>query len=192
VKTLKKSNGFTLVELMMTIAILAILTALALPSYRDFMRKNMVVNEANRLIASLQLARTKSLTGSFRGGVCTSSGPTALCAGGSPNAYQNGYNTFFIVDQGDVPTVIEFSPLANNGMVQLVPSTTALGRVQFDRLGRLDGIPNNVTGVQFTACFEGLSSLAVPGVNIFVARSGRVTSFPIVQVGPCLQNANQN
>ena len=191
-KNFKNSSGFTLVELMVTIAILAILTGLALPSYRDFMRRNMVVNEANRLVASLQMARTRGLTGSFSGGVCASSGPGALCAGGDPNAYHRGYNTFFIANQGDAESVIEFSPLANNGRVQLVPSNQAVGRVVFDRVGRLRNIPNNVTGVQFTACFEGQSTLQVPGISIFVARSGRITSFPITQIGNCVQNVNQN
>ena len=40
---IKKPNGFTLVELMITVAIIGILSAIALPAYQDYVAKSRVV-----------------------------------------------------------------------------------------------------------------------------------------------------
>jgi prepilin-type N-terminal cleavage/methylation domain-containing protein len=191
-KIAAKSGGFTLVELLIALSILAILTALALPSYREFARRNMVVNEANRLVASLQLARTRALTGDYGGGVCTSSGASAACPTGVPAKYHKGYSTYFVKLRGNAPTIIEFSGELNRGKIELIPSDDAVGKVEFDRLGRIRDLPAISTGVHFTACYEGFSTDSVPGLHIFVARSGRITSYPMDYSGACVENVNQN
>ncbi len=49
-----KSRGFTLVELMVTVAVVAIIAAVAIPSYRDYVRR------ANRVDATAALLRLAS------------------------------------------------------------------------------------------------------------------------------------
>lgn len=51
-----RTAGFTLIELMVTIAIVAILLAVALPSFQGSMRSNQVATSTNQLIASISLA----------------------------------------------------------------------------------------------------------------------------------------
>lgn len=53
--------GFTLVELMITIFVAAILLVLALPSFRDVIRNNHVTETTNALVADLQLARSEAV-----------------------------------------------------------------------------------------------------------------------------------
>lgn len=75
------SHGFTLVELMITLAVLAILVAVAFPSFRETLRSNRVATTSNELLASISLARSEAVRGTRGAGLCTSATGTS-CGGG--------------------------------------------------------------------------------------------------------------
>jgi type IV fimbrial biogenesis protein FimT len=56
-----KSAGFTLLEIMLVIALLAVLLGLAAPSFSDFVRNSRMTSKANDLLAALNLARTEAI-----------------------------------------------------------------------------------------------------------------------------------
>lgn len=80
--SLRRSKGFTLVELMITIAVLAILTAIAYPSFQSTIRSNRMATTANELMGALALARSEAIRGTHGGAVCASKAGTA-CDGAS-------------------------------------------------------------------------------------------------------------
>lgn len=74
------ARGFTLVEMMVAIAILAVLAMLAVPSYREASLSSQLSAVANELLASVQLARSEAIKRNRVVRLCTSVNGTT-CAG---------------------------------------------------------------------------------------------------------------
>ncbi|MCY1294680.1 Chthon cassette protein D [compost metagenome] len=56
-----KSTGFTLIELMVTIAVLAIIVSIAAPAMGDFIVRQRVSSRASELLSTLALARMEAI-----------------------------------------------------------------------------------------------------------------------------------
>lgn len=85
-------NGFTLIELMVTIAILAIIATIAVPSFQSIIERNRTVTQANNFLSAVQLARSEAVkrrdtvtltadSGNFENGWCVHTG--IACNAGS-------------------------------------------------------------------------------------------------------------
>ncbi|MBT2745419.1 MULTISPECIES: GspH/FimT family pseudopilin [unclassified Lysobacter] len=74
-------RGFTLIELMVTIGLVAIVLALGLPNFQQAIRSNRVATSANEMLAALNLARSEAMRSPLGGRVCTST--DGLSCGGS-------------------------------------------------------------------------------------------------------------
>ena len=59
-ESMKNVRGFTLIELMITLAVAAILITAALPSFNEFIKNNRLTTQANNFIATLNLARSEA------------------------------------------------------------------------------------------------------------------------------------
>jgi type IV fimbrial biogenesis protein FimT len=73
-------NGFTLIELMIALTILAILVGMAAPSFRELSRNNRVVAAQNDLVTAFNLARSEALKRGAPVTVCASVNGTACGA----------------------------------------------------------------------------------------------------------------
>lgn len=75
-----RNRGFTLIEMMVTVALLAILIAAVTPSFRGLLRDNQAATQANALVTSLMLARSEAIKRNAPVVMCRSNTGTS-CAG---------------------------------------------------------------------------------------------------------------
>lgn len=54
-------RGFTLIELMVAIAVLAIVATVAVPSFRELIENNRLATESNRLLSAMSYARSEAV-----------------------------------------------------------------------------------------------------------------------------------
>ncbi|MCE7903117.1 MAG: prepilin-type N-terminal cleavage/methylation domain-containing protein [Gammaproteobacteria bacterium PRO9] len=145
-------RGYTMVELMFTVAIAALVTGLAVPNFRSFVLNNRAAEESNALVGALALARSESVTRGIPVSVCASS-DNATCANSTD--WTTGWIVFTdvnapigAVDTGTVPdTVLRALPALGNGS-----SLTATANfVSY----AANGFLANAAGVDFSLAISG-------------------------------------
>lgn len=77
---MKRSCGFTLTELMVTLAIAAILISFAAPSFSGIMKDSQLTVSLNDFISALNLARSDAIRRGDRVTLCKSSEPYVECS----------------------------------------------------------------------------------------------------------------
>lgn len=89
---LSKDNGFTFIELIVTVAVVAVLVSIATPTMRTIIQNNRMVTLTNDLLSDINYARTESLKRALNTGLCRSSNGTGCDGAGS--TWQGGRIVF--------------------------------------------------------------------------------------------------
>ena len=155
-----RSSGFSLVELMITIVVLAVIIAISAPSFTGVFNGNRLTSRANELVASLQMARSEALRRNAPVLVCRSED-------GSECADEIGsWDLWITIDSDDVV-------LRQDRLKAPVELTSDVHTISF----RGDGVAREAGGglldSQFVACIP----TTRPGDNqrlISVSLGGRV------------------
>ena len=77
------SRAFTLIELMVTLAVLAIVISLAAPSFSNMLQENRLSALTNELQGALQLARSEAVKRRVNVAVCRSNADQSDCENGT-------------------------------------------------------------------------------------------------------------
>jgi len=159
-----KARGFTLIEMMTAIFILAVLVSLTIPSFREATLSSRLSGFANDIVASTQLARSEAIKRNVTVTLCASSdGETC----DDPDGWEAGW--IVVADEGG----------ANEALVQHRPALPP----EF-RMAQTGGVasvlfpPTVVAGneVTLTVCRAEPEGSQERVVTITAARNARVTT----------------
>ena len=103
---MKKYTGFSLIELMVALAVVAVIIAVGLPQASVFFKGNRMVVNANDLLAGLHIARSEAIKRNSRVSICksTNAGDAApTCATGA-EGWDEGW--FVFVEGTDAGNII--------------------------------------------------------------------------------------
>lgn len=160
-------RGFTLIELMVTVAVLAILLSIAIPSYRTFVMNSRMASQTNDLVTALSLARSEAVKRAANVTVCASSNG-ATCAG----SWNLGW---IVLDAAGTPLRVQ---QALGGASTLSGGTDVASTITFTASGRTT-IPITATAASTTLTLCPPTPASVQGRAIQIERTGRSSSSPV-------------
>jgi prepilin-type N-terminal cleavage/methylation domain-containing protein len=86
----RRSRGFTLMELMVTVALAAAIFGIGVPAFRDFGKNGRLTGAANEMLVTLMSARNEAVRRQLRTSFCPSSTPDqdlAICDGDATEGF---------------------------------------------------------------------------------------------------------
>lgn len=183
------TRGFTLVELMVTLAVLAILTMVAVPSFRDTIRRNRVSAASNALLADLRYARTEAINRGQLVSLCPSSDGSNCTADGT--AWDAGW-LVYTYPAGAASANAAYAAgnillRAGGARPGVAINASTVNVVSFGQQGQL----RPGTALEFRTCIRasgnggGENSAAVPGVRLGMSGSGSVANGALAAGDAC-------
>lgn len=170
-----RADGFTLIEIMVTISILAILLGLAVPDLRAYIINSRLTAQINELVADISLARSEAATRGAGVTMCSSVDLETCAAGG--DAWEGGrivfVNTNTNGDREATEQIIKTTQSLGDSRTLIASGFSNTSYVSFRPYGGL----RPATGGAFLLC----DPAADKGRSVAVAATGR----PIASKVPC-------
>ena len=135
-------NGFTLIEMIVTLAIASMLLVIAAPNLRVFLQKNHMAAQVNLLLADLHRARSEAVKRRSQVTVCRLGGSSTLptCASGDGKGWEVGWlvytdiNKNGVLDADDGDILLSVQQLEEKDLT--IRGTSGVNdRVRFSALG---------------------------------------------------------
>jgi type IV fimbrial biogenesis protein FimT len=189
--TFRATQGFTLIELMITMVIAAILLTQAVPSFRAMIANNRITSHANELVTAINYARSEAAKLNVRMVLCRSANPTSATpsCGGTAKDWTTGWLLFTDRDGNATYQATDTLVLVGNpisGGIEVHTNTTSNNNLEINANGSTNEGGNTAT---FAVCDDrdGDGSLdAAYGKEIRVQPSGHIQTVtsPITTCNP--------
>jgi len=176
-------QGFTIIELMVVVAIFATLVALAAPSFRPLVERWRVRDAAETLQSTIYYARSEAIKRSGNV-IIMKGGNTASCSTGTNAQWSCGWSVFFDANGNGIQDACVPAGTPNECELQRVEAPTRLdinlpgstGKITVDRWGMLSNTGGAAvpTAMSFELIPKDKAILDVSAVRVCVASSGRI------------------
>ncbi|KFN44966.1 hypothetical protein N789_02810 [Arenimonas oryziterrae DSM 21050 = YC6267] len=166
-----------MLELMIAIAVVTLLTLIALPSFTDLMNRNRLASGANSLMAGINLARMEAIKTNAGASICAST-DGATC-NNNPALWGDGWIIWADVDQSGTVNNAEVILRTQErlGNINITSPVSTISRLTFDGRGLPVGMPANATMLmQPATCKPGSNNLR--NISIGVVGLVRVAEAP--------------
>jgi type IV fimbrial biogenesis protein FimT len=144
-------SGFTLIELIMTITVAAILLAIGVPSFQYVTKSNQASSEINGLLGDMQFARGEAIKEGQRVTICAAANGAPPCTG--TTAWQTGWIVFSDVGApgvfGGNDVLLKMQKTFSS--TDTLTADNAITGVTFSREGFTSTLPGPVTFTLHTA-----------------------------------------
>jgi type IV fimbrial biogenesis protein FimT len=169
------NTGFTLIELIITLAIGAIILTQAVPSFLTTIQNSHLTTETNKLVADINIARSEAIKRGVNVIVCSTANPSLFAAGvhdpdcGGANDWDTGW-IVFADDNGDGSFAVANDSLIRIGEGQATGSSVGFSTADTVISFSNDGLLNDATARSIIICDDrGTSSSR----EIIVSLTGR-------------------
>lgn len=188
IHTTTRQRGFSLLELMITLSVAAILLVIAVPNFRNLMHRSQVSSASNELVASLSYARTEAITRGQLVSMCSST-DNESCADNA--TFESGW-IIYTYPAGSASVGKDYVAADSVLLRAITPRTGVSVRaktsdvITFGQQGQL----RPSTPLRFVTCYSGgdgvgESSSKVPGAQVDVNGSGSVVSKKLGNAESC-------
>ena len=181
-----RQTGFTIVELMVTLLVAAILAAIAVPSFRATIEGNRVTAATNALVATLQQARSEAVRRNARITICKGGASATDCNTATGSSWEDGWilfsdkkvDTGLAVDAGQ-DQILRHGGQGLAGTIKIVEKGSGPGYVSFNASGRF--VTVGATAAPMSTVFRVCSSSSALGDDsrardISVSAAGVISS----------------
>ena len=162
-----RARGVTLIELMITLVVLAILLSIAVPSFTQFITSTRLTRQINELISDISLARSNAGTRGTNVSICIAASAAACVTSGADWAAGRiiftDPNSNGVINTGE--TLIKYIPALDGGTILASSSFSNSWYITFRPFGGL----TSTAGGDFTLCAPGNTT----GRKINIAATGR-------------------
>lgn len=136
---MKRQRGFTLLELMITVSVAAILLALGVPGMQDFIRNNRRAAEVNNLVTALHTARSESVSRNQRVGICPSTDGINCAAS---TTWETGWIVYVDADGDGTRDTADEDLLRVDAPVDGMTVRASFQRLAYRPNGRMETFPD--------------------------------------------------